>query len=77
MRCVKTRTLLGLLTAAWLVGVMYFLTDLLKSDQSTHDVDSYLENYDNFLAENNDYHERGTASISDQSVSNYLFLIEL
>ncbi|CAB4027627.1 Polypeptide N-acetylgalactosaminyltransferase 2, partial [Paramuricea clavata] len=68
MRCLKTRTVLGLLTAAWLIGVVYFLSDIRSPEQSTHDGDSYLEDYDKFI-DNNDFHGRNTAPLDDLRVT--------
>ena len=72
MRCLKTRTVLGLLTAAWLIGVVYFLSDITNPEQSTHDGDSYLEDYDKFI-DNNDFHARNTARLDDLRVSHKWF----
>lgn len=70
MRCLKTRTLLGLFTAGWLIGVIYFLSDVKRSDHATHDGDSYLEEYDKFLDGNTvDNSEQSPDRIDDSRVS--------
>ncbi len=73
MRCLKTRTLLGLLTAAWLLGVVYFLKDIKRTGVSTHDGDSYLEDYEKFIDSNNDFRAGTTTRIGDRRVSGHDF----
>jgi hypothetical protein len=75
MRCLKTRTLLGLLTAAWLIGVLYFIKDFQKPELSTHDGESYVEDYEKFIDSIDDDHVKSTARIDGQRVGiNYTIL---
>ena len=69
MRCLKTRTLLGLLTAAWLIGVLYFLSEFKRPELSTHDGDSYLKDYENFIDSNYEKYAKSTDRIDGQRVS--------
>lgn len=71
MRCIKTRKLLALLIAAWLVGVVYFLSGM-KSLQvlSTHDNDDLLDEYDRLLNE-----EESRQRSTEATVKVYSFAI--
>ena len=77
MRCLKTRTLLALLTAAWLLGVVYFLGDLKQSGESTHDNGDPLAEYDRFLDQNIDGQDRGRSRVDDLKVRVCLIGINL
>ena len=72
MRCLKTRTFLALLTAAWLLGVMYFLSDLRQSGQSTHEDGDPPEDYNRFIEKNIDGQVRRTSRIDDLKVNVYV-----
>ena len=70
MRCLKTRTILGLLTAAWLIGVVYFLKDIIRSEESTHEGDAF-EDYERSI---DHYDGKNTGRVDDIRVSGLMAL---
>lgn len=51
MRCLKTRALLVLLTAVWVLGVLYFLSGLKGTEPSQ------MDDFDEFDTDNSDEYD--------------------